>query len=85
MTALASSVSILVLDAGGTPRRWIGVEEAVAYYCKEQVAWDYGEHSFTLRGGNSRATRQQTSLTLPSIEAVRADREHRAPLAPTPP
>jgi 5-methylcytosine-specific restriction endonuclease McrA len=84
VTALASSVSILVLDAGGTPRRWIGVEEAVAYYCKEQVAWDYGEHSFTLRGGISRASGQQSSLTLRSIVAVRGDRAHRAPLAATP-
>lgn len=79
MTLLLSSVSILALDAGGTPRRWIGIEEAVGYYFKEQVAWEYGEHSFTLRGGMNRISGRQSSLTLRSIVAVRGERSRRAP------
>lgn len=79
MSGVASSISILVLDAGGTPRRWIGVEEAAGYYCKRQVAWDLGAHSFTLRGGISRASGLRSSLTLRSIVAVRSDSGRRAP------
>ena len=79
MSRVASSISILVLDAGGTPRRLIGVEEAAGYYCKRQVAWDLGAHSFTLRGGISRASGLRSSLTLRSIVAVRSDSGRRAP------
>jgi 5-methylcytosine-specific restriction endonuclease McrA len=73
------SVSILVLDAGGTPRRWIGLEDAAGYYCKRQVAWDFGAHSFTLRGGTNRASGERSSLTLRSIVAVRSQGGRRAP------
>jgi len=78
------SVSILALDAGGTPRRWIGLEEAVGYYYKQQVAWDLGEHAFTLHGGTCRATGERSSLTLRSIIAVRGDSSRRARFEHTP-
>ncbi len=78
MWSVASSVSILVLDAGGMPRRWLGVEDAVGYYYKRQVAWDLGDHAFTLRGGICRATGLRSSLTLRSIVAVRGDSPRRA-------
>jgi hypothetical protein len=79
-----SSVSILVLDSAGTPRRWIGEEDAVGYYYKSQVAWDLGEHAFTLRGGTCRATGERSSLTLRSIVAVRGDSSRRARFEHTP-
>ena len=79
VTGPATSVSILVLDAGGTPRRWIGLEDAAGYYCKRQVAWDLGENSFTLRGGINRVSGQRSSLTLRSIVAIRNNGARRAP------
>jgi 5-methylcytosine-specific restriction endonuclease McrA len=66
--------SILALDSAGLPRRWINLEDAAAYYCRGAVAWDLGEHAFTLRGGFSRATGQQSRLVLRSIVAVRGER-----------
>lgn len=78
------SVSILALDASGTPRRWIGFEEAVGYYYKRQVAWDLGDHAFTLHGGICRATGERSSLTLRSIVAVRGDSSRRARFEHTP-
>jgi len=84
VTRLASSVSILVLDASGTPRRWIELEDAAGYYCKQQVAWDLGDNTFTLRGGISRATGQRSTLTLRSIVAVRSDSGRRAPTVVAP-
>jgi hypothetical protein len=79
-----ATVSILVLDASGTPRRWIGVEDAVGYYYKEQVAWDLGRHEFTLHGGTCRATGLRSMLTLRSIVAVRGDSSRRARFHPVP-
>jgi hypothetical protein len=67
------SVSILALDSGGSPRRWIGLEEAVGYYYKHSVAWDLGHHAFTLRGGVSRMTGLRSELTVRSIIAVKGD------------
>jgi HNH endonuclease len=67
------SVSILALDAGGSPRRWVGLEEAVSYYYKHQVAWDLGDHAFTLHGGISRMTGLRSELTVKSIIAVRGE------------
>jgi HNH endonuclease len=67
------SVSILALDAGGSPRRWVGLEEAVGYYYKHQVAWDLGDNAFTLHGGISRMTGLRSELTVRSIIAVKGD------------
>jgi hypothetical protein len=67
------SVSILALDSGGSPRRWVGLEEAVGYYYKHQVAWDLGDNAFTLHGGISRMTGLRSELTVRSIIAVKGD------------
>jgi hypothetical protein len=67
------SVSILALDSGGSPRRWVGLEEAVGYYYKHQIAWDLGDNAFTLRGGISRMTGLRSELTVRSIIAVKGD------------
>lgn len=72
--------SILALDAAGLPRRWIDLEAAAGYYCRGAVAWDLGEHAFTLHGGINRASGQQSRLVLRSIVAVRGERgSHRSP------
>lgn len=73
MLHLETQVSVLVLDSGGLPRRWIDVETAVAYYYKHQVTWDLGENAFTLRGGVNRASGRRSTLTVRSIIAVHGD------------
>ena len=64
---------ILALDAGGFPRRWLGLEETASCYVRGAVAWDLGEHAFTLRGGLNRATGRRSELTLRSIVALHGD------------
>jgi len=75
----ADPPAILALDAGGYPRRWIGLEEAATCYVRGAVAWDLGDHAFVLRGGVNRATGRQSELTLRSIVALRGDTIVRAP------
>lgn len=79
-----ANVSILALDAGGHPRNWIGLEEAVSYYYKHQVAWDLGDNAFTLHGGISRMTGQRSELTVKSIIAVRGETGKRAVFSKVP-
>ena len=81
---LGAKPCILALDASGAPRRWIGLEEAVGYYYKRLVAWDLGEHAFTLHGGISRATGERSTLTLRSIVAVRGEARNRERFAHVP-
>lgn len=80
----ADSPTILALDAGGFPRRWIGIEEAAHCYVRGAVAWDLGDNAFVLRGGINRASGQQSLLTLRSIVALRGDAAGRVPRARTP-
>ena len=70
--------AILALDAGGYPRRWIGLEEAATCYVRGAVAWDLGDHAFVLRGGISRASGRRSELTLRSIVALRGETVVRA-------
>ncbi len=70
--------AILALDAGGYPRRWIGLEEAATCYARGVVAWDLGDHAFILRGGINRASGFRSELTLRSIVALRGETAVRA-------
>jgi 5-methylcytosine-specific restriction endonuclease McrA len=63
--------SVLALDEAGTPIRWIDVETAVNYYCRDLVAWSAGEHEFLLRGGTSAVSGVQSSIAANSIIAIR--------------
>ncbi len=47
---------ILTLDTHGVPHRWITWQQAVWYYAKERVAWELGQHAFTVYGGRSHLT-----------------------------
>jgi 5-methylcytosine-specific restriction endonuclease McrA len=76
--------SILALDSSGLPRRWINLEDAAAYYCRGAVAWDLGEHAFTLRGGLNRVSGEQSRLVLRSIVAVRGERGRNRGVAQSP-
>ena len=61
---------ILVLDSGGTPQHWVKWKAAVRYRVKGQIAWSFGDES-VFHGGLSRLTGLQTTISVPSIIAVR--------------
>lgn len=62
---------VLSLDASGAPQRWISYEESAYYYAKGLVAWSMGEEDFTIYGGTSRMTGEQSSMTMNTIIAIR--------------
>lgn len=44
-------MTVLAVDVGGTPRRWIGFDEAIAYHATGSVAWSLGEVIARYHGG----------------------------------
>lgn len=62
---------ILVLDSGGIPQSWVKWKAAVRYRVKGQIAWSCGDES-VFHGGLSRLTGLQSTVSVPSIIAVRA-------------
>jgi hypothetical protein len=62
---------ILTLDPQGAPHRWVTWQHACFYYAKDQVAWVAGDHSFTIHGGLSRLTGQQSEICTNSIIAIK--------------
>lgn len=64
---------ILQLDIAGNPCSWITYEEAAYYYAKDLVAWTPTENGFTIYGGNSRLTGEQSSIAMSTIIAVRGE------------
>lgn len=62
---------ILTLDNSGTPHRWSSWQDAVVYKTKNLVAWSTGEVEFTFHGGVSRMTGETSSITVPSIMAIK--------------
>jgi hypothetical protein len=61
---------VLALDVSGTPRRWVSAEDAVAYYARSLVAWEYGETAMLFRGG-WRRDGERSAVRVSSIIAVR--------------
>ena len=62
---------ILTLDNHGIPHRWVSWQQACFYYAKNLVAWTLGERTFTFRGGVSRMTGEQSTITANSIIAIK--------------
>ena len=62
---------ILEVDPGGTPRRWLLVEEAITYHARQQVAWSIGSIVRTFHGGLSRITGERSELSTASIIAIK--------------
>ena len=62
---------ILTLDVAGVPRKWADVETVAEYYAKNKIAWELGDHEFTLRGGIQRITGELSTITVRSIVAIR--------------
>ena len=64
---------ILQLDIAGNPCRWMTYEDAAYYKAKDLIAWTVGQDDFTIYGGNSRLTGEQSSMDLNTIIAVKGE------------
>lgn len=62
---------VLQLDVAGNPHNWITHEKAAYYYTKDLVAWSMQAEDFTLHGGLSRLTGEQSKLTMDTIIAIK--------------
>lgn len=63
---------VLKLDVGGRPVAWVTREAAALLYCRDQVAWEAGEHDIVMLGGMNRATGRRSTLRINSIVATRS-------------
>jgi 5-methylcytosine-specific restriction endonuclease McrA len=61
---------VLTLDSTGQPHRWSTWEEGVCYKVKDLIAWSLGDENVYF-GGNNRITGEQSSVSVPSIVAIR--------------
>jgi len=61
---------VLALDMAGTPRKWVSAEEAVLYYAKGMIAYDFGETTRIFRGGCQK-TGIRSEIQVASIIGVR--------------
>ncbi len=65
---------ILTLDVNGSPNKWVSIQDAVTYQAKNQIAWSLGDEQFTLHGGVSRLTGEVSTISTPSIIAVKGEK-----------
>lgn len=63
----AMNERFLAVDSTGYPSRWLTWQDAVTQEVLGKVAYGFGTHEFTFRGGCSRATGQDSMVTLKSI------------------
>ncbi len=71
---------ILTLDSSGAPHRWSSWEEGVCYKVKDLIAWSIGDETIYY-GGTSRMTGQTSSVSVPSIVAIRNLAKHTGRMA----
>lgn len=63
-------MQILALDIAGTPRKWVSAEEAVLYYAKGMIVYDFGDTTKIFRGGCQK-TGVRSEIQVTSIIGVR--------------
>lgn len=63
-------MSVLALDISGTPRQWIGYDDAISYHATESVAWSMGNIVAKYHGG-IRNDGTVSYLETPSIIAIK--------------
>jgi hypothetical protein len=63
-------MAVLALDISGTPRQWIGYDDAIAYHATKSVAWSMGEIVAKYRGGIQQDG-TMSYLETPSIIAIK--------------
>ncbi len=61
---------VLTLDSAGHPQAWSSWEDGIIYKCKDLIAWSLGDETI-YRGGTSRLTGLQSTVSVPSIIALR--------------
>ena len=62
---------ILALDAGGVPHSWIDHEKAAYYITKGLVMYEPSNVQYTMKGGTSRMTCEQSTLNLKTMIAIK--------------
>ena len=59
--------SILQVDIGGTPQKWLSAKDAANIMCSNDIAWSHGPTAIVLRGGYSRLLGRQSRMEIPAI------------------
>ncbi len=67
-------LQVLRTDASGMPLEWLGYQDAAKLYHLDLVAYSCGSPLYTLRGGVSARTGQQSTIEVHSIIATRHQR-----------
>ena len=72
---------ILVCDSSGMPQRWSNWQSATVLKYKGLLSYETGESEYTLHGGTSRMTGEQSTITIPSIVFVKSkfSRKYKVP------
>lgn len=65
------SALILRINVSGQPMGWIGWQEAVLLYAKDQVAWTLGDESLRIYGGINRLRNTRSYLDIHPIVAAK--------------
>lgn len=68
---------VLQLDISGIPQTWISYAQAAYYYSRNLVAWEPQSQDILLRGGISRKTGKQSTLSMNSIVAISSKMSHK--------
>lgn len=63
---------VLQLNNSGMPVGFIHYEDAVCAYAKGHVVWELGDEDFTIYGGHSRMTGEQSHIQVRPIIAIRS-------------
>lgn len=64
---------VLQLNYAGMPVSFIKYQDAVCAYAKDNVLWDLGDEDYTVHGGMSRMTGNQSFIKVRPIIAIRSD------------
>lgn len=64
--------NVLICTSDGHPQHWATWQDSAVLAAKECISWSYGENEYTLHGGISRMTGEQSTLVIPSIIGVKA-------------
>lgn len=73
---------ILRLNIAGSPVEWLTWQEATTLYARDLVTWTLGDTVRTIKGGISRFTGRQSSISLHSIIACSGELHNPRPKKP---
>lgn len=63
--------AVLALDKGGRPYDWLHWQQAVMLYARDEVAWEAGDHTISIRGGTNQVSGIRSEIVINSIISVR--------------